>query len=92
VERAKKEKKSCGETQQQRQPRAQTTCPFFLKIFSFFFSFFIIYIREKEKKKVESVFVFAVRPRVNGLVTWRNGRKRREKAENPPTHTVVVAI
>jgi hypothetical protein len=84
VERAKKEKKSCGETQQQRQPRAQTTCPFFLKIFSFFFLFSYLY-SGKRKKKVESVFVFAVRPRVNGLVTWRNGRKRREKAENPPT-------
>lgn len=40
--------------------------------------------KKKNKKTSESVFEFAVRPRVNGLVTWRNGR--REKASPPPHH------
>jgi hypothetical protein len=86
VERAKKEKeKKVAERHNNNGSLGpRRLAHFFLKYFHFFF-FFIIYIREKEKKKVESVFVFAVRPRVNGLVTWRNGRKRREKAENPPT-------
>ncbi len=43
---SEKEKKSCGE-KQQREPRAETTCPFFLK----YFLFYIFGKRKEEKKK-----------------------------------------
>ena len=76
VERAKEKKKSCGETE--KQPRAQTACPFF-----FYFKYLFFYTFGK-KKQLLNLFLNLRCGRV--WTVWWLGEMGEERKPAPPHH------